>query len=70
MVRESRLSWNDADEQPDRRWPPEWDDDDTEDSPLEPPKRRRCNRRGKLLGREPTPRTDPGNDVSANTPAE
>lgn len=68
MVRESRLLWNDADDHNPRNWPLD-NDTDEEDSPLEPPPKRRCNRRGRLLGRDHSPPTDPSNPSRNDDPA-
>lgn len=61
MVRESRLLWNDADEHHTRHWPVDDGTTDEEDAPLEPPPKRRCNRRGLRLGRNASPPADATN---------
>lgn len=60
MVREVRIAWNDPDEfESFRRHSFDEDDlDDGEDSPLDPPPKRRCSRRHRPAG-EPSPRTNP-----------
>ncbi len=60
MVREARLAWNDPDEHDQfRNLPPEDDTDDWDESPLEPPPKRRCSRRQRKLAAEMLERNDP-----------
>lgn len=62
MVRESRLAWNDGDRERLDDWRLPISNEDEEDAPLEPPPKRRCTRRGRLLGRdraEAEPPTNP-----------
>lgn len=68
MVRESRLLWNDADDHTPRHWPVE-NETDEDDAPLEPPPKRRCNRRGRLLGRNPPPSADTTNPAKPDDTA-